>query len=58
MGGFCDWCEEPATMTRGDAEISEACDERIEAREADEWERGLSREECLAWQRARDEGVD
>ena len=59
---FCDWCEEPADRKRKhwghDSDICEACDVKIEEREADEWERSLSREECLAWQRARDAGVD
>ncbi len=62
MDGFCDWCEEPADRKRNwfghDSEICEACDDKIEEREAGEWERGLSRAECLDWQRARDAGVD
>ncbi len=58
MNGFCDWCEEIATMKRGDDDICDACDERLEHEAADEWERSLSPEQCRAWQRARDAGVD
>ena len=38
MNGFCDWCEEIATMKRGEDDICEACDARLLAEEASEAE--------------------
>ncbi len=62
MDGFCDWCEEPATMKREDfgrsCDICDACDAKIEARLVDEWERSMSRAERKGWMKARDAGVD
>ncbi len=59
MNGFCDWCEEPATMKHGiDNEICDACDERLLHEAAEEWERNMSQQERDGWRRARDAGVD
>lgn len=62
MNGFCDWCEEPATMKRThlgrEHDICDACDEKEESRAGAEWEANMSQRERDGWRRARDAGVD
>ena len=58
MNGYCDWCEKPATMQRGEADICDACDERLEERAAREEERSMTRRQRMGVMRAREAGVD